>query len=71
MDSILHDLPDQALDRPAAGIVEYRGFAFDLLSMHRVVTGGCCVTVRLDPVRIVKTENGLHQVRQRVVIKIG
>ena len=35
--------------------------------MRRVVTSGSCVAVGFDAVRIVKSKNRLHEVRQRMV----
>lgn len=70
VDAVIHDLADESLRRPIAGIVEDRRFSFDLLTMDRLVTTRRGVAISLHAGRIMQAKHRLHQMRKRVIVEV-
>src|SRR5262249_42914366 len=70
MNLVTHDLLDQAIHWPAGGIIENRGFAFDLLAMDRAVTCSGCVAKCPHTVWVMEPKHGLHEMCQRVIVEV-
>jgi hypothetical protein len=71
MDAIFNNLVDEPLCGPAASIAEHRSFSLNLPTMLGSIATSSCVTKRLDTFRIMNAKDGLHKMRQRMVVEVG